>query len=193
MVSPQHRIYLAGKVPKGAEIGTAEDWRTRYIQKISEFGEFEFLSPEDPTLDERYPQQIFGHDCYLVRECDILIINADSKLGAGTAQEMVIAKYFQKYVVTVLPRDSHHRRSNLDMHGIIVEDWIHPFVHETSDAVVTDMDELGRWLQNDCAGLFQSPPKSLTIVDEGIDAYLDSGHKGIARGNALGSRANGIG
>lgn len=192
MVSPRHRIYLAGKVPKGAEIGTTRDWRTRYIQEISEFGEFEFLSPEDPTLDERYPQQIFGHDCYLVRECDILIINADSKLGAGTAQEMVIAKYFQKYVVTVLPRDSHHRRSNLDMHGIIVEDWIHPFVHETSDAVVADMDELGRWLQNDCAALFQSPPKSLKIVDDGIDAYLDSGHMGIAHGNALGSRANGI-
>jgi nucleoside 2-deoxyribosyltransferase len=192
MKSTRPRIYLAGKVPKGAEIGTAEDWRSRYIQKLSEFGEFEFLSPEDPTLDERYPRQIFGHDCYLVRECDILIINAGSKLGAGTAQEMVIAKYFQKYVLTVLPRDSHHRRSNLDMHGILVEDWIHPFVHETSDGIAAELDELGRWLLHGCAGLYRNPPKNLKVVDEAIGAYLDSGHGGAAHDHALGSGADRI-
>jgi nucleoside 2-deoxyribosyltransferase len=193
MTPARIRLYLAGKVPKGAEIGTAEDWRSRYVEKLSEFGQFEFLSPEDPTLDERYPQLIFGHDCQLVRDCDILIINADSKLGAGTAQEMVIAKYFQKYVLTILPRDSHHRRSDLNMHGVVVEDWIHPFVHQTSDRIVADVDELGRWLQNDCAELIKSPPKTLKVVDEAIEAYLDSGHKGIAHGDATGSGANSIG
>lgn len=193
MISARTRIYLAGKVPKGSEIDTAEDWRSRYIEKLSEFGQFEFLSPEDPTLDERYPQQIFGHDCHLVRDCDVLIINADSKLGAGTAQEMVIAKYFQKYVLTILPRDSHHRRSNLDMHGVIVEDWIHPFVHQISDRVVADLDELGLWLRNYCAGLIKSPPKTLKVVDDAIEAYLDSGHKRSAYGDATSSGTNRIG
>lgn len=181
------RIYLAGKVPKGSEIATAEDWRSRFMQTLCQFGDFEFLSPEDPTLDERYPQQIFGHDCYLVRQCDIMIINADSKLGAGTAQEMVIAKHFEKYVLTVLPRNSHHRRSNLDMHGVIVDDWIHPFLHETSDRIVSDLDELERWLQHSCAELYRTQPKTLNVVDEAIGAYLDSGHGEAARDHAFSS------
>jgi hypothetical protein len=186
------RIYLAGKVPKGSEIGTAEDWRAGFISRLSQFGDFEFLSPEDPTLDERLPQQIFGHDCYLVRECDIMIINAVGKLGAGTAQEMVIAKYFRKYVLTVLPRDSHHRRSNLDMHGIIVGDWIHPFVHQTSDGIVSDLDGLEQWLRHRCQQLYLNPPKTLKVVDEAIGAYLESGHGRAADDFALGSRANGV-
>lgn len=192
MNATRPRIYLAGKVPKGSDIGTAEDWRSRYIQTVSRFGDFDFLSPEDPTLDERYPQQIFGHDCYLVRECDIMVINADSKLGAGTAQEMVIAKHFKKYVLTVLPRDSHHRRSNLDMHGVLVEDWIHPFVHETSDKIVSDVHELERWLQHSCAELYRTPPKTLKVVDEAIGAYLDSGHGGATRDHALSGGADRI-
>lgn len=179
------RIYLAGKVPKGSDIGSTENWRARYIQAVSRFGDFDFLSPEDPSLDERYPQQIFGHDCYLVRECDIMIINADGKLGAGTAQEMVIAKHFKKYVLTVLPCDSHHRRSNLDMHGVIVEDWIHPFVHETSDKIVADVHELERWLRCNCAELYLSPPKTLEVVDEAIGAYLGSGHGEAALDHAF--------
>jgi hypothetical protein len=162
------------------------------MQTLSQFGDFDFLSPEDPTLNEGYPQQIFGHDCYLVRECNVMIINADGKLGVGTAQEMVIAKHFGKYVLTVLPRDSHHRRSNLDMHGIIVPDWIHPFVHQISDRIVAGLDELERLLRDSCAELYRTPPKTLRVVDEAIGAYLGSGHGRAARDYALSGGTDGI-
>jgi nucleoside 2-deoxyribosyltransferase len=186
------RIYLAGKIPKGSEIGNTEDWRRSFIEQLSSVGDFEFLSPEDPTLDERYPQQIFGHDCHLVQQCDILVINANTKLGAGTAQEMVIAKYFEKYVVTLLPRESHHRRADLNMHGVVVEDWIHPFVHEMSDYIADSFSEVQACLADNAASLLRRPPKTMKVVDDGIAAYINSGPGGVGGNECAGSGSDGF-
>src|ERR1039457_5993436 len=139
------RIYLAGKVAKGAEIGTADDWRQGYVNELSRCGSFEFLSPEDPLLDESQPLLVFGHDCYLVRNCDILVVDASAKLGVGSAQEMVIAKYYGKFVYTVLPKNTHHRRSDLRMYDSIVPDWIHPFVFAFSDRIFDTLDDLAQF------------------------------------------------
>jgi hypothetical protein len=165
------KIYLAGKVPKGAEIGTAKDWRQEYIDQLSKNGSFEFLSPEDPLLDESQPLIVFGHDCYLVRECDILVVDATSKLGVGSAQEMVIAKYFGKYVYTVLPPDTHHRRSNLQMHDFVVEDWIHPFVFSFSDRIFDDVASLGVFLAAKQDLLLSEPLSRIDRIEEAIRQY----------------------
>lgn len=166
------RVYLAGKVPKGAaEEAAAIDWRGTYAAALSEVGDFETLSPEDPTLDENYPERVFGHDCYLIRECDMVIINAMTKLGVGTAQEMLIAKYFNKHVFTVLPKDSHHRRSNLKMNGIHVAEWVHPFLYCTSDAIFEDLDALCRALA-DADATLAAPAKTLKIIDHAVSEYL---------------------
>jgi hypothetical protein len=188
----QLRIYLAGKIAKGSEIGSTEDWRRSFAAQLSCAGNFEFLSPDDPTLDERYPRQIFGHDCYLVQKCDILIINASTKLGAGTAQEMVVAKYFGKYVVTLLPRESHHRRINLNMHGIVVGDWIHPFVHEMSDYIAGGIDEVQACLANEASLLLRNPPKTMKVIDEGIADYLNSEHGRLCRNEPANSGVDGF-
>jgi hypothetical protein len=167
-------IYLAGKVLKGSEIGTAQDWRKEYYEVISQAGNFDFLSPDDPDLDENFPELVFGHDCYQVRECDIVVVNASSKLGVGTAQEMLIAKYFGKPVLVVLPKDTHHRRSNLDMHGRTVADWIHPFIFTTADVVVDSLHELSLYLKENVGGLRSRQVKSLGVIDETIERYLES-------------------
>ena len=165
------KIYLAGKVPKGAEIGTAKDWRQEYVEQLSQSGSFEFLSPENPLLDESQPLIVFGHDCYLVRECDILVVDASAKLGVGSAQEMVIAKYFGKYVYTVLPRDTHHRRSNLQMHDFVVEDWIHPFVFAFSDRIFDDVPSLALFLAENRDSLLKEPLCRLDRIEESVRQY----------------------
>lgn len=165
------KIYLAGKVAKGEEIGRAKDWRSEYIKRISQNGSFEFLSPENPSLDESQPLLVFGHDCYLVRECDILIVDASAKLGVGTAQEMVIAKYFGKYVYTVLPKDTHHRRSNLRMHEFIVEDWVHPFIFAFSDRIFGDINSLALFFSEKGAALLTEPLTRLNRIEESINQY----------------------
>jgi hypothetical protein len=66
-----------------------------------------------------------GHDLAQVKKADVCIGDAQKKIGAGKAQEIVIAKYFKKPVVVVIPKDAHHRKSNVAFHGVVVEDWIH--------------------------------------------------------------------
>ena len=172
--------YLAGKVPKGDEIGRIADWRQSYIKALSTVANFEFLSPDDPTLDESQPEQIFGHDCYLVTQCDVLVVNAASKLGVGTSQEMVLAKHYGKHVFTVLPRDSHHRRTDLQMHGYSVPDWIHPFVYCMSDAIFENLGELCAHVSEGGTEVLGSPPKTLAYVDGAIERYRQSSHRGVS-------------
>jgi hypothetical protein len=165
------KIYLAGKVAKGAEIGSTRDWRQEYIDQLSQIGSFEFLSPENPLLDESQPLLVFGHDCYLVRECDILIVDASAKLGVGSAQEMVIAKYFGKYVYTVLPMDSHHRRSNLRMYDFVVSDWIHPFVFAFSDCIFNSINDLAQFFSEKGQSLLHEPLIRLERIEESVNQY----------------------
>ncbi len=134
------KIYLAGSVPKGDnEAKKLVDWRKRYSEVISKIsGDFELFDPNNFYLNslEGNPKLVFGADCLHIRQNDLIIVNAEEKdrgIGAGTAMEFVIAKYFRKPVITVLPKDSYHRRPNLLFCGKLVEDWIHPFVDSMSD------------------------------------------------------------
>ncbi len=58
--------------------------------------------------------------------------------------ELILAKHYGKPVVTILPKDSHHRRSNLTFNNRVVKDWIHPFIDLFSDVVIERIDEVGR-------------------------------------------------
>lgn len=169
-------LYLAGKIPKGSEIGRISDWRKEYVAAISAVCDAQFVSPEDPTLDESQPELVFGHDCHLVRLCDVVIVNAASKLGVGTAQEMLIAKYYEKRVLTVLPPDTHHRRTDLVMHGHVVPDWIHPFIFSTSDAIFDSLPALCEAIRSAPAEVLRGDAKTMNIVDAAIEKYLASAH-----------------
>ena len=56
------KIYLAGKIPKGDEIGKSPDWRADYGKALHEIGDAKILSPEDDPLDESQSLLVFGHD-----------------------------------------------------------------------------------------------------------------------------------
>ena len=79
--------------------------------------------------------------------------------------EMVIAKYFRKPVVTVLPKNTHHRRANLTFQGkYFVEDWIHPFIHTFSGFVVESVEDIANIKDN----ILTAEIKDITIVDKAI-------------------------
>src|SRR3989338_8470524 len=138
------KIYLAGSVPKGAE--EEKDfinWRLHYKQVLERIFEAECILPNSGDVDEGDFLLVVGKDSKSIKSSDLVIINAEEKLGAGTSMEMVIAKYFKKPVVTVLPKNSHHRRPNITFQGkFFVEDWVHPFVHTFSDFVVENIAEV---------------------------------------------------
>jgi hypothetical protein len=161
---------MAGKVAKGGEIGTITDWRVNCAEKLASIGRFEFVSPENPELNESKPFSVFGYACKLIRETDFTLVDASQRLGAGTAQEMVIAKYFNKHVLTILPHNTHHRRTNLQMYAVLVEDWIHPFLFSMSDHIFSSIDEAVEFFVKNPKFLDTSP-KRLSVIDEAIAHY----------------------
>ncbi len=167
------KIYFAGKVPKGREAIDYIDWRELIGSQLQRaHSAVEILSPENAALDENDSLSVFGHDCHLIQLADLIVVNASQKLGVGTAQEMLIAKYFHKPVLTILPPDTHHRRSQLEMNGLIIPDWKHPFIVTTSDEIFDCVDALGRFLAEGGLDVARARAKSISIVDDAIAHYL---------------------
>jgi hypothetical protein len=166
------KICLLGSIPKGDDVrDTWKDWKAEYKEKLSHIPGIEFTDG-DAWRDETKPLQLVGHDAYLVKTADIIIVNCEKKLGAGTAQEMLIAKYFKKPVISILPKNTHHRKSNIVFDSKKIDDWIHPFILVFSDVVAENIEECSKWIN----GYIKNPNtkiKDITVIDNAISSYLD--------------------
>jgi hypothetical protein len=163
------KIYLAGSVPKGdTELSTFDNWRVRYQEALEKHTKAEFIDPYVREAKEDDFLLVTGLDCKHIKQSDIVIVNVEAKMGAGTSMELPIAKYFNIPVITVLPKDSYHRRPNVTFHGVVVKDWIHPFVHTFSDSIVESVDDIDSKLID----ALRENPKDLTIIDKAI-AYAE--------------------
>jgi len=161
------KIYLAGSVPKGdAEAVGFDNWRVRYSKVLSSvFEGAEFVDPYVREADESDEKLVFGLDCEQIKSSDLIVVFAESQLGVGTSQEIVVAKYFGRPVITVLPKDTHHRRSNVVFHDVLIEDWIHPFLGSFSDFVVEKVEDIAG-----IAGLLdETEVKNMSVIDDAID------------------------
>jgi hypothetical protein len=163
------QICLLGSIPKGDETRKNwVDWKVKYKEVLGALPEVRFVDG-DAWREESKPELTFAHDVYQIKHSDVIIVNGENKLGAGTAQEMVIAKYLKKPVISVLPKNSHHRRSNVVFDGETIEDWIHPFILAFSDAIVENIDE-----SLDCLKKFENNSakiKGIEVVDDAIELY----------------------
>ncbi len=159
-------VYLAGSVPKGdKEAHTFVDWRKNYLKAIrATLPDIQALDPNTVFAVEGDSLAVFGADCIWIKQSDIVIVHAEGKLGAGTAMELILAKYFNKPVITVLPKDSYHRRSNLHFEGRIVADWIHPFIDVFSDIIVEHPEALASSIKK----LPKLSIKGMEIINDGM-------------------------
>lgn len=173
MICQMLTIYLAGDIPKGDEEGKDfKNWRLIYQEVLAKiFDGAKFIDPWRPDKDENDPVAVFGEDCKHIKEADLIVIKAEEKVGAGTAMEFVIAKYFKKPVVTVIPKDTHHRRSNIVFGGQLVKDWVHPFIFSMSDYVVERVEEIAEIKDQ----ILKDKPKDITFIDTAIKRAEDSG------------------
>jgi len=170
------KIFLAGSVPKGDnERKQWTDWKTNYKNVLSQFDNVEFLNG-DEWKDDSKPFLLFGHAVNLIKTADIVIVNAEKKIGCGigvgTAQEIIVAKYFSRPVITVLPKNTHHRRSNVEFNSTKISDWVNPFLLSTSDLVVETIDNSLSWIKEYLENPESKKIKNIGIVDEAIAAYL---------------------
>jgi hypothetical protein len=161
------KVYLAGSVPKGdGEAKDFKDWRKEYTAIIRKsFPDFHPIDPNNVFAIEGDSLGVFGADCLWIQESDAVIVHGEKKLGAGTAMELIIAKYFKKPVITVLPKDTHHRRSNLIFDGRLVEDWIHPFIDVFSDIIVEKPEQLASAMKK----ITTMQIKGMEVIDEGVE------------------------
>lgn len=158
-------VYLAGSIPKGdEEARTFADWRARYRAVLEQCFAAECITPRAGEVDETDVVLVVGKDSASIKRSDLVVVNAEERLGAGTAMELVIAKYLKKPVVTILPRDTYHRKSNIHFDGVLVADWIHPFVATFSDLVLEKIEDVARYAKRIRAIV----PKDITIIDEAI-------------------------
>jgi hypothetical protein len=168
------KIYLAGSVPKSPdEEKNFDNWRLRYASEIGKFFEAEFIDPYIRDLDEADFLCITGNDCEHIKNCDFIVVNSEHSMGVGTAQEMVIAKYFNKPVVTILPKNTKHRICNATINKKCVEDWIHPFVFTFSDFIIEDIAEFS----GIHGQIFSIKPKDISIIDHSISHFLSRSEK----------------
>jgi len=169
------KIYLAGSIPKGTEEEKEfVNWRFKYKEILESFLDAEFIMPNAGDMDESDFLLIVGKDSKSIKSSDLVIVNAEERLGAGTSMEMVIAKHFKKPVITVMPKNSYHRRPNMTFQDkYFVEDWMHPFVHTFSDFIVEDVSEIKQIKDK----LFNSSIKDISIIDNAIE-HRDRKHTG---------------
>ncbi len=142
-----------------------------YYSKVLEhvFDQVDFIDPADAGKNEEDSLSVTGEDSGHIKSADLIIVNGEQKLGAGTSMELVIAKYFKKPVITILPKESHHRRPNLIFHGKLIADWIHPFIYTFSDLILDNIEQVEEKKEE----ILKIKPKDITIIDESI-AYAKS-------------------
>lgn len=163
---------LLGSIPKGdEERKTFIDWKKDYIEKITkEIPNVEFLHG-DLISDKVGPELVVGHDLWLIKHADIVIVHAVSKLGVGTAQEMVVAKGFKKPVVLVIPKNTHHRKSNVVFCGVLIKDWIHPFLFISSDFIAEDIEAVISWIESYIHNPKTFKIKNISVFDKAISDF----------------------
>ena len=89
------KIALLGSIPKGDEAReNFVDWKTEYTQAINSAISGAIFLNGDLISDSVGSELVVGHDLWMIKHADIIVVNAPAKIGAGTAQEMVLAKYF---------------------------------------------------------------------------------------------------
>lgn len=171
-------VYLAGKIPKGEENHSFRDWRKEFRELMEEkrkgFPGISGIVCLDPHIFEGNVIPIldfFGRDIHMIAMSNAVLVDARTKIGAGTSQEILIAKYYGKPVVSVVPKNSHYQRKTLAM-GVEM-DYKNPFIFNTSDAVVESFEQAAEWLLMQFSGKGKEKIKKIGIIDEHQKRYLE--------------------
>ncbi len=148
-------IYLAGKIQKGHDESNDARWTENDLAELEQGlapVQVAFLNPAERGDDLSDAVGIFGRDMMQVFCSDLVLVDARDRRGLGVGSEMMWAKMHHIPVVTLAPPESHYRKSDAVLLGERVQDYIHPFVHSLSDAIVSNLEEATIWIRtNICA------------------------------------------
>ena len=162
-------VYVAGKISKDSVFGT-HDWRDNFCKQLEKLSGLT-LNNLDPTkngVSQSDTKLIFGADCYLIAQCDVLIVYLSDDISIGGSQEILIAKHFNKPVIGLAPHGGKFNGADKEYFGKIVKNYKDPFVFTTCDIVCKSIEEVAEKLPL-ISGI---TPKSLDIIPESVEHYL---------------------
>ena len=166
-------IYPAGGIKKGEQDNEKASW----TEEDMEIFRKKLLPIKVHFIDPRYRNDylgdslaVFGRDLMAVRISDFVVVDARHKRGIGVGQEMFFAKMNKVPVIAVAPKNSHYVRGKLEYLGQKVENYIHPFLFSTSDAIVESFEQAAEWIK----GFLEKPVevKDISITEEAIKEYM---------------------
>jgi len=174
------KIYLAGKVNPKSSFGT-HDWRTNFCRELeSKTGiHIHNLDPtKTPTegWDENDFALVYGRDCFMISQADIVIVYLSDDISVGGSQEMLIAKYFHKPLLGLAPKQGKFNKDQKEIGGIIYKNWKDPFVLTTCDKIAENIDEIARYLLTHQQQTEKQPIKHISLIEEKINYYKEKLH-----------------
>lgn len=152
-------VYLAGRITGLPDKG--QGWRSSYIQEISKKSrDVQFIDPLVRDVDESDYLAIVRHDAKLVKNSDIIVVNANIQFALGVPMELVIAKYFGKLVISVVNEESPYYRKEYrsGLKRQAIKDWIHPWLHTFSDYIVKSPSDVAKIINK-----YQEDPRATHI------------------------------
>lgn len=113
-MSDKLKIFLSGGMT-GLTEEEASGWRTSFkLNNIIQGSPFIFIDPTyyyfptDKTTQE-YEKEAMSYDLYLVKHSDIIIVNFNSLLSIGTAQEVMLAHTLNKPIIGMIEEDKYNQ------------------------------------------------------------------------------------
>ncbi|MFA6512326.1 MAG: hypothetical protein WCV86_04360 [Patescibacteria group bacterium] len=162
----QLKLYIAGKVSPNSHFGT-HDWRDAFCVELEKKTGLEIKnldpakSQSDLFLDENNSKLMVGRDSYMIRMADVILVNLTDDISVGGSHDMLIAKYYKKYLIGLAPKEGKFNKSVTTLGEREYKNWIHPFVLETCDALVEDIDQLAVCLKE----FIEVPPTEIKDID----------------------------
>jgi|GEM_PF-215276 8-oxo-dGTP diphosphatase len=165
-VKQTHGIYLSGSIPKSKEArDTYVDWREEFMkeakkQKLDIIG----INPNVFTYDMMPIKYFYGRDIQQIYLSDAVVVNAQEKIGIGTAQELLIAHYYKKPVIAIAPTPSHYVKY-IDTQKQKHVHYTHPFLMATANILVESYADAVKVLKAHYSGKKPLPIRTIDDIE----------------------------
>ncbi len=169
-------IYLSGGIRKGTDDHNKLCWSEEHRQQLKILlpdVELAFFDPALRECDVSDEQAVFGRDMLQVYSSDVVLVDGRAKRGVGVGAEMLLAKQHGIPLVSIVPEESHYRRTQLTYFDQTIDNWIHPFFYGLSDAVVSSLEQAAAWV-NDHVLTQGSPVKDADSYMTAMRYYLQT-------------------